>query len=279
MKRARVARFFVRAGVALALAWALAVTGLLLARRSLIYPFRDNVSAAHPVGLPRARAVRVDAPDGVGLVGWLVEPHPGLPLIVHFPGNAGSLPHSASRLAEFAYRGYGIAALNYRGAGGLPGEPSEAALTADALAFYDALGEITGTAPAERVIYGTSLGAAVAVQVAARREARGLVLETPFARLCETAEAHFAFAPACTLMWDDRWDSIDRIGSVGMPLLVLHGDRDATIPVAQGRRLFDAAAEPKRLIVYPGGAHNDLRLFGAGIDAMDWIEALAAGRP
>jgi fermentation-respiration switch protein FrsA (DUF1100 family) len=88
------------------------------------------------------------------------------------------------------------------------------------------------------------------------------------------AEARFPIIPACLMMWDERWESIDRIADIAAPLLVLHGDADRIIPVSQGQSLFDAAAEPKRLIVYPGGRHSDLRLHGAGIDVVDWLADL-----
>ena len=122
--------------------------------------------------------------------------------------------------------------------------------------------------------YGTSLGAAVAVRLAARRPARAVILETPFARLCETATHHYPLIPACFVMFRDRWDSIDRIADVGAPLLILHGDADRLIPLDQARRLHGAARTPKRLIVYPGGRHNDLRLHGAGIDTVAWLAGL-----
>ena len=93
-------------------------------------------------------------------------------------------------------------------------------------------------------------------------------------RLCEVAEHHFPLYPACLVLPYERWPSADLIGQVGAPVLILHGDADGTIPVAQGQALYDAAPEPKRLIVYPGGRHNDLRLHGAGQDTIAFIEAV-----
>jgi fermentation-respiration switch protein FrsA (DUF1100 family) len=126
-----------------------------------------------------------------------------------------------------------------------------------------------------RITFGTSLGAAAAVQLAARRPVGGLILETPFNRLCEVAEMRFPLFPACIMLPYERWASADLIGQVAAPILILHGDADRTIPLSQGQALFDAAREPKRLIVYPGGRHNDLRLHGAGMDAIAFIEGLA----
>ena len=275
--RRPIIRPIIRLVTTLAAVWLIAGLGMVIFARTLIYPFQSGISVAAPVGVPGARAKTIIAQDGLELTVWVVPPQDARPVILYFMGNAGSLPMSVPRLAEFALRGFGIAALNYRGAGGMPGSPSQNALTADALALYDALDSLIGTPvpSTRRVAFGTSLGTGLAVQLAARRPVAGLVLETPFSRLCEVAEFRFPIFPACVLLPYERWASADRIGEVTAPVLILHGDADATIPLSQGQALFNAATEPKRLIVYPGGRHNDLRLYGAGIEAIAFIEGLA----
>ncbi len=264
-------------GVGLAAAWLVACVGLIVFARTLIYPFQPGFSAADPIGAPGMRVATLAADDGESLTVWLAPPKEGRPVILYFTGNAGSLPADGPLFGELAKRGFGIAALNYRGAGGMPGKPSQAKLTADAVALYDALDRLIGqpVPPTRRVIFGASLGAALAVQLAARRPVQGLVLETPFNRLCEVAQIHYPLFPACLLLPYERWASADLIGQVAAPLLILHGDADETIPLSQGQALFTAAREPKRLIVYPGADHNDLRLHGAGTDAIEFIEGLA----
>lgn len=241
-------------------------------RHEFIYPFRDWPLAGQVSGLPGAEAAKVTAPDGTIITVWRVKARPGHPNILHFTGNAGSLPSSAPRLAELSLPGYGVIAMNYRGAAGAPGVPNQANIVRDALAVYDAHAD---TPP---VVYGTSLGAAVAVQLAARRPVQALVLETPFARLCETASHHYPVIPACWLLWDERWDSLDAIGDYAGPLLILHGDADRIVPISQGQRLFQAANAPKQFVTYPGGRHNDLRLHGAGQDILRFLADLPANR-
>lgn len=258
--------------------WALACVALIVFARTLIYPFLPGLPAAEPAGLPGARAVSFAASDGTPVTLWLVPPPAGRPVVIYFTGNAGSLHSHAPLLAELAGQGLGIAAMNYRGAAGAPGKPSEEAITADALALYDRLDGLLGESiPAERrVIFGTSLGAAVAVQLAAHRAAAAVVLESPFNRLCEVAWHHFPIFPTCLLLPYEHWDSAARIAEIDAPILVLHGDADGTIPLSQGRALFARAREPKRMIVYPGGGHNDLYLHGSARDAARFIEAATA---
>ena len=263
--------------VGLAVAWLAACVGLIVFARTLIYPFEPGISASQPVGVPGAQAATFTAGDGTPLTIWLVPPDAGRPTVLYFMGNGGSLPSHGPLLAEIAGHGFGIVALNYRGAGGAPGKPSQEALTADALALYDQLDAIVGepVPSTKRIIFGTSLGAALAVQLGAERPSAGLVLESPFNRLCEVARFHYPIFPACLLLPYEQWNSAERIGEINAPVLMLHGDADATIPLSQGRALFTAANEPKRLIVYPGAGHNDLQLHGSGADASAFIEGLA----
>ena len=262
-------RWLVRAAALILIVWGAAIAALLFFRHDLIYPFRDWPLADQISGLPGAQVVRVDAEDGTPLILWQVEARPGKPTILYFMGNAGSLPSAGPRLTEFALQGFGIVALNYRGAGGMPGAPSQMALTSDALHAYD-----LASGDGSPVIYGTSLGAAIAVQVAARRPVRALILETPFARLCETAEHHYPLIPACLVLWDELWESADVIARVEAPILIQHGDADTLIPLSQSQHLYETAPEPKTLRIYPGGRHNDLRLHGAGADAIAFIDSV-----
>ena len=262
------------AAIWLAVLWLIGCIAMIVFARTFIYPYQQGFLASQAVGVPGASASRLQAEDGTTLIVWTVQPRPDKPVVLYFMGNGGSLPGSGPRLAELAHRGYGIAALNYRGAGGAPGQPSQDALTSDALRLYDHLDGLMGRPipAADRILYGSSLGAAIAVQLAARRPSAAVILETPFNRMCEVAEVHFPIFPACVLLPYEKWDSASLIGQIEAPILILHGDADSTIPVAQGRALYDAAPEPKRLIVYPGGRHNDLRLHGAGQEMIDFIE-------
>lgn len=264
-------RTVLRLAVGLAALWVGVVALALLFRHSLIYPFPALHSDGSVERLERGRVEMLEAPDGTPLTVWAADPLPGRPVILHFTGNAGWLVAGATTMGPFVEQGYGTAILGYRGGGGRPGRPSEAALIADGVALYDALSELFPAAVGPPVLHGTSLGAALAVQVALRRPAAALVLEAPFSRLCEAAEHAYPVLPACRLMWDELWDSLTVIADVRAPVLVMHGEADGLIPAEQGAALFAAAREPKRLILYPNGRHNDLRLHGAAEDAIAWL--------
>ncbi|MEM7506218.1 MAG: alpha/beta hydrolase [Pseudomonadota bacterium] len=258
------------------LIWAGICLAFFLGRYSLIYPFDPTLSTPQPVGIPDAKSVQLAAADGTPLTIWLAPPRGARPVILFFMGNAGNLAANIPRLAELAYSGFGIAALNYRGAGGAPGYPSQTALINDALTLYDGLDGLMGGAipSGRRVIYGTSLGAAVAAQLAARRQAGAVVLGAPFARLCEAGQHHYPLIPVCLLLPDNRWDSLEAVRKIEAPVLILHGTADEVIPISQAEKLFAAANQPKTFLRYPGGRHSDLRLHGSGQDTIEWLEGL-----
>jgi hypothetical protein len=110
------------------------------------------------------------------------------------------------------------------------------------------------------VVYGRSLGGAVAVELARDRELAGLVLESTFTSIADLGRAHLG--PVGGYLAGRRFESAAAIGRVRAPLLFLHGDRDAVVPFALGRRLFEAAPEPKAFETIAGAGHNDVAVVG-----------------
>lgn len=258
--------------------WAVLVAALFLQRHDRIYPFAQGFRAEVPEALPRGRLLTLEGRDGTPLLAWVAPPVGDAPVVLHFTGNGGYLPGAARHVSPLVIRGYGVAMLAYRGAGGAPGEPSEAALIADALSLYDALPGVFPTASPNRatppIIWGTSLGAAIASAVAAERPASAVVLEVPFARLCTVAEHHYPWLPACLILPDERWESADRVPGIEAPLLVLAADEDTIIPPAEAVALYEAASDPKELRRYAGAGHAGLMAVGAMDDILAFIEGL-----
>ena len=255
-------------------AWITACGFLLWQRHALIYPFADWPRAENVSGLPGANVQRIQSVGGIDILTWTVPPRGNKPVILYFTGNTGSLPATAPKLREFTHAGFGLVAMNYRGAGGAEGSPDQDDIVQDGLAVYDAIPDLIVSYSAPPIIYGSSLGAAVAAQIAARRPAKAVLLEVPFARLCEPAQYQYPFVPACLILPDQRWDSIEAVQSISAPLLVQVGELDEIIPADHGRKLFGAANAPKELMIYPEGNHSDLRLHGAGIDAIRFLNDL-----
>ena len=256
-------------------AYAVLVGGLFLFQRQLLY-FPDKTRPAL-AGLEQLgiREAVLSTEDGLSLLSWYLLPRPGRPVILYFHGNGGHIGYRVERLLRFAREGYGVLMPEYRGYGGNPGTPSESGFYSDARAALAFL-EHEGVASNRLVLYGESLGSGVAVELAARHEVAGLILEAPFTSVAEVAQCHFPYVPAARMVID-RFDSRSRIGRVSAPILVLHGERDRIVPVRFGRALFDAAPEPKEGWFVPEAGHEDLARFG-GLDvAVAFIERRLGG--
>jgi uncharacterized protein len=245
----------------LTFAIALAVILLLIwtgQRRMIYFPFGDVISPA-AVGLPDAQQVTFETADNVVLNAWFL-PAPGAAgTMVVFNGNAGNRSHRARLAARLAQEGFASLLVDYRGYGGNPGSPTEQGLALDALAARRYLDSRPDVDPQRLFYFGESLGAAVAVRLAAEHRPRGLILRSPFTSLVDTGRHHYPFLPVRWLL-RDRFPSIDLISRIGCPLLVIAGSEDRIIPKVQSERLFEAASEPKRLVIVEHADHNDYEL-------------------
>ena len=197
------------------------------------------------------------AADGTRLHGWFLS-HPARREVVLFcHGNAGNITNLAEALRLFNQRhGLAVMAFDYRGFGRSEGKPTEEGILQDARAARAWLARRTGVAESDIILMGRSLGGAVAVDLAAKDGARGLILESTFTSLPAVASYQIPLLPAGLLM-SMRLDSLSKIAQYNGPLLCSHGDADTLIPLEQGRELFEAAPGPKRFITICGGGHNN----------------------
>jgi hypothetical protein len=217
--------------------------------------------------------VTLATPDGENVIVWHVPPRAGQPVVLYLHGNGGALSHRAERFHALAADGIGLVALDYRGYGGSSGSPSEKGLIIDAQTAY---AFAAARYPAERIaLWGESLGSAVAVAVAAEKPVCCVILEAPFASAVAMAARQYPFVPVRWLM-HDQFRSDERIGRVTAPLLIMHGDRDAVVPIGEGERLFARANEPKRFLRFAGGAHDGLDAFGALVAVKSFLRGNAA---
>jgi len=200
--------------------------------------------------------LRLVASDGVELSAWLCRPPATSPTrgaVVVSHGNAGNIGNRLHIARVLVESGFAALLYDYRGYGLSSGEPGEEGTYLDALAAHEALvergfeGRIAG--------YGESLGGAVTVELALRRELRAVCLQSSFRSLPAVAAEHYPWLPVRWLV-RHRYASEDKIDSLAVPLLVLHGRSDRVVPYAHGKRLAELAAEPKQFVELPGG-HND----------------------
>ena len=208
---------------------------------------------------PRVEPLEVIATDGVRLRGWIRrstgEPAPA---VIAFGGNAEEI---SALLADSHWpRDFAIVAVNYRGYGESEGKPGERALYADAVAIHDAIGRRADVDAQCIIVFGRSLGTAVAVHLAAVRPVAGVILVSPFDSLTAIGRQHYPWLPVAWLL-RHRFDAAILARGNRMPLHVIVGDADTLVPVARSRVLFDAWAGPKDWQVVRGANHNDVATY------------------
>lgn len=199
--------------------------------------------------------VELTASDGTSLHGWYI-PHPGAThTLFFFHGNAGNISHRGDSIAIFNRLGLSVLIIDYRGYGRSSGRPSEAGIYRDALAARDHLVGVRGGDPASILIFGRSLGASVAADLASRGPSAGVILESGFSSARDMARHLYPGLHRVLYLRFD-FDAAERLSRVRSPVLVLHSKDDEIVPYSLGRKLFEAAREPKRFVDLRGDHNN-----------------------
>lgn len=205
--------------------------------------------------------VHFAARDGVQLHGWFVPGNSDVTWL-WFHGNAGNISHRVDNLKLVHDQlGVNVFLFDYRGYGLSQGKPSEEGTYLDAQAALAYVRTRDDVASDRIVYFGRSLGSAIAVDLALQDAPYALILESPLPSIRYMARHAYPFLPIGPLL-RTKYDTLAKIGRVNAPLLVLHGDRDDTIPIEGGREVFDAAGGHKSFHTIEGAGHNDTYLVG-----------------
>jgi hypothetical protein len=235
------------------------LSGCRVDKNFIFFPDRDITTTPFDVGL-RYDDLTLTTKDHVRINAWFV-PYPNAKTtLLWFHGNGGNLSNNVRQIKRFHDRLHiNILIVDYREYGKSEGEVSEEGtyLDAEAAFLYLSLLQDRGRI----VIYGHSLGCAVAIELALLRRAEGLILEAPFLSVREMAKVHYGWLPVGGLI-TTKYDNAKKIGKVDVPLLILHGDQDKTVPYAHGQKLFALAKNPKQFYTIKNAGHNDLDLVG-----------------
>ena len=196
---------------------------------------------------------------------WIPAAKKDAPTMLYFHGNDKNVGHV--RDLEYARgmhaQGYNILMIDYRGYGkSHGGEPSEANVYEDAESAWDYLVKQRGISPHHIFIYGHSLGGAVAIDLAARHpDAAGVIEESSFTSMPAVATAMSHYLPTGILI-HERFDSLSKVPQLKIPLLIIHGTWDSTVPYQMGQELYEAAHQPKTIVLIDGGAHENSCIVG-----------------
>lgn len=263
-------RMLLSLGIVAAIAYGALALVIFIAQPGLIYypePGRNIIAAPDYVGLTY-EPVEISTTDGETLHGWFVPAPAAKGTMLFFHGNAGNISHRLEYLLMFHRLGYNTFIFDYRGYGQSSGSPSESGTYLDAQAAWRYLTETKGIPSARIVLFGESLGGAVAAWLAMSEKPGALVLASVFTSVPDMAAKIYSFLPVRLLSRFD-YNTIEYLRSVTCPVFVAHSSQDDIVPFAHGRALYQAAPEPKRFLELQGG-HNSGFIFMRE----DWVEAL-----
>ncbi len=231
-----------------------------LFQRSLLYfPSKEKVDINYysKTGL---KEIKLTTSDGFVLKSLFKKPHyEKQNTILVFHGNGGHVGHRINKFKTFINAGYGLLLLEYRGYSENLGKPSEVGFYKDGLAAINYLSK-QNISSDKIVLYGESLGCGIAAKLSTEFAFDATILEAPFTSIADVAQHHYWYLPAKWLVLD-RYDIIGIIKNIKSPLLVIHGEKDNVIKIEFGRKVFDAAPEPKEVLYVPYAGHNNLYEF------------------
>jgi fermentation-respiration switch protein FrsA (DUF1100 family) len=246
---------------------AVCVLMLLVQARLVYFPGPPPEVTPSARGLPY-RDLELATSDGERLHGWFLAAPNARGAVLMSHGNAGNvagrIPHAEALLAA----GLSVLLFDYRGYGNSTGSPSEEGTYRDAEAAYDWLVGPGGVEPERVALYGESLGAGVALELALRRDVACVVVESAFTSVPALGQRLYPWLPV-KLLARIRYDNAAKIGGLAVPVLVIHSPADEIVPFELGRALFERAREPKAFLETEGG-HND----GGFLRRAEWRRAV-----
>ncbi|MDY0041935.1 MAG: alpha/beta hydrolase [Desulforhabdus sp.] len=236
--------------------------------------FPDPILEATPrdYGLESYEEVFFPATDGTRLHGWFVEGPDRRAVLVWFHGNAGNISHRLDSLKMMHKRlRIPIFIFDYREYGLSEGSISKAGTFLDAQGAYRYITEQKGFPPSSVILYGRSLGTALAVYIASRKDSLGVVLEAAFTSTDDVMKLYSPYyLPQAT--GANKYDNLSLIGLVASPVLFIHGQMDHTIPISMAKRLYQETHAPKYFFEVPGADHNDTYLVGGSKYLSVWSQ-------
>lgn len=207
--------------------------------------------------------IRFETTDGVSLSGWFVPVEGSKKVVLFFHGNAGNISHRLESLAHFHQLGLNVFIIDYRGYGQSQGRISEQGTYLDAEAAWHYLVEERQVEPENIILFGRSLGGAVATWLAEKHAPQALILESTFTSVPALGARQFPFLPV-RLLARIRYNTLERLPRVKCPVLIVHSPDDTLIPYSHGRQLFQAAPEPKDFLELRGGHNEGFIISGPG---------------
>ena len=224
--------------------------------RTLYYPMRPWEATPADAGL-KFQEITLQSADGVRLSAWYIPNPRGTFTLLYLHGNAGNISHRVFAVPFFYKMGLSTFLLDYRGYGKSEGRPSEKAFYADARTAYDHVRNVLRTDPQRIILFGESLGGAVALELANQVPVRCVICDGTFSSALDMGRIYFPFLPVRWLI-TQKYDSATMAANLHVPKWFVHSRQDQIVPFKLGERLFAAACAPKEFVERSGDHSNYL---------------------
>jgi pimeloyl-ACP methyl ester carboxylesterase len=225
-------------------------------QQNLLYHPYDDKSTPQMFGMQKTKEVFLEASDGNKIQAWYKKPGKLGKMVIFYHGNTGNIPYKIDKLSVLDDLGYGYLIPSWRGFGKSEGKPSKEGIYNDARAAVEFLNSEGYDVAKDVILVGESLGSGVAVKMASEHKFLAMFLITPYDSMANVANFHYPFLPA-RLLIKDNYNAIDHIEQVDIPMLIIHGDDDKTIPDELSASLFaKAQMEQKKRIIYKDIGHT-----------------------
>ena len=248
--------FFTTSALALVLFYILLIIIVFFFQRNLLYhPTVDNYLKDNLVTEPTAiEKVKITTEDKIDLIGWFYNKDiEKFKTILFFHGNAGSLQNRTYKLNHFKDLNVNFLIVAWRGFNGNKGKPNEMGLYEDGKSAVRWL-NMKGIQDKNIILYGESLGTAIAIEIAQNNKYAGIILESPFTSMVHMGKKYYPFFPVSFLL-KDRYESYKKINKISVPVLVMHGKVDKIVPYAMGKKIYELAEQPKFFYSQEYGDH------------------------
>lgn len=243
-------------------------------QRSILYFTHVASDEDRKTYVSKYEQVSVETKDGLSLKSYFRPPQTkDKPVILVFHGNASTAVWKAYEMEPYVEKGYGVWLAEYRGYDANPGQPSEEGLYMDGEAYLSSERLTKDYARNPLIVFGESLGSGVTSEMVHRNPDRvaGVILKVPFDSLLEVASTRYPFVIGMSYLLKDQYRSIEKLSNWPMPKLFLVAGKDEVVGAKGGKRLFEAAPEPKQLVVIDEARHNDIAQFGMSSHILDFL--------
>ena len=238
-------------------------------QRKILFNVSGRPNSPEYYGLSDIQVVSISTYDSVKLLAWFHKPKLNNPILIYFHGNSYDIGERSYRIKRYIDNGWGVLLLSWRGYSGNLGKPTEKNLYIDGKSAVQWIKQNTKYSYNNIVIYGESLGAAVAVELGSRARYKSIILEAPFKSIYHIAKKRYFAYPTKYLILD-KFDNLSKIHMIKSPLLIINGKKDEITPYQHGAELYNNAKEPKKYLCIDEAMHNNLYDFNIDKDVINF---------